>query len=78
MQKPCIRCYGTGTYLGLGMMMTDCELCSEPSYEEPKPLEKVDRKSKSYKAAIKDIMAINPSMSREEAVRMFDKAYDKN
>ena len=74
----CIRCGGTGKYLGNGMMMTDCTLCDEDNeVVKPQTTPKIDRKSKSYQSAIKDIMAINPTISRAEAVKMFDKAYDK-
>ena len=74
--KICIRCGGTGRYLGNGMMMTDCKLCDDNN--EPIPsINQIDRKSGSYQKAIKDIMAINPTISRAEAVKMFDKAYDK-
>ena len=74
--KLCIRCGGTGRYLGNGMMMTDCKLCDEDN-EPSEKVVKIDRKSSSYQKAIKDIMAINPTISRAEAVKMFDKAYDK-
>lgn len=72
----CYRCGGTGRYLGNGMMMTDCTLCEDGKVIE-KSDPKVDRKSKSYQTAIKEIMAINPEITRAEAVKMFDKAYDK-
>lgn len=72
----CHRCGGTGKYLGNGMMMTDCTLCDDGKVIA-KTSPKIDRKSKSYQTAIKDIMAINPTISRAEAVKMFDKAYDK-
>lgn len=72
----CYRCGGTGRYLGNGMMMTDCRICDEGKIID-KPAPKIDRKSKSYQNAIKEIMAINPTLSRSEAVKMFDKAYDK-
>lgn len=79
MSKLCIRCNGTGTYLGNGFMLTDCELCNNSDHEinEAPSLDKIDRKSKSYQKAIKDIMAINPNISRQEAVKMFDEAYIK-
>lgn len=74
----CIRCGGSGKYLGNGMMMTDCNLCDEDNVEsQPTVTPKIDRKSKSYQLAIKDIMALNPTITRQEAVKMFDKAYDK-
>lgn len=75
----CIRCGGSGKYLGNGMMMTDCNLCDEePETVETLPTPKIDRKSKSYQTAIKDIMALNPTITRAEAVKMFDKAYHKD
>lgn len=75
----CIRCGGSGRYLGNGMMMTDCTLCDdEGTKPDATPITpKIDRKSRSYQKAIKDIMALNPTISRQEAVKMFDKAYDK-
>ncbi len=75
----CTRCSGTGKYLGNGMMIADCDLCDDGEIIERdiSPATKVDRKSKSYKTAIKEIMALNPEISRSEATEMFDKAYDK-
>lgn len=73
----CYRCGGTGKYLGNGMMMTNCTLCDDEGKVIPSSSPKIDRKSKSYQKAIKEIMEINPTISRAEAVKMFDKAYDK-
>lgn len=73
----CYRCGGTGKYLGNGMMMTDCTLCDDGKVIE-KSAPKIDRKSKSYQTAIKEIMAINPDITRAEAVKMFDKAYNES
>ena len=73
----CHRCGGTGKYLGNGMMMTRCTLC-DPNNKIVKIEEPViDRKSSSYKQAIKDIMSINPTISRADAVILFDTAYKK-
>ena len=74
----CHRCGGTGKYLGNGMMMTNCNRCDEHGKPIKVAENKIDRKSSSYQKAIKDIMAINPTISRAEAVKMFDKAYDKD
>jgi hypothetical protein len=75
----CIRCGGSGKYFGNGMIMTDCNLCDEDGpIEQKKELPKIDRKSKSYKTAIKDIMALNPTITKQEAVNMFDEAYSKD
>lgn len=70
----CIRCGNTGRYLGNGMMMTDCELCAEKEEKETQEATpvKIDRKSKSYKDAIKDIMLSSPGLTRVEAVKLFE------
>lgn len=80
----CIRCNGTGSYRGLGFMEQDCDLCNHDDYAEKEAskkivsLDKVDRRSKSYKDAIKDIMKLDKKITRQEAERMFDDAYQKN
>lgn len=76
MSSLCIRCGGTGTYNGLGSMLTDCELCNDPL--SPPAVDKIDRRSTSYKKAIKDIMDLNPEIGKEEATKIFDDAYQKN
>ncbi len=77
----CYRCNDTGTYMGNGMMMTDCELCSEIVSEKPvkevPAIDKINRRSKAYQTAIKELMDINPEMSRDDAVKLFDKTYAK-
>lgn len=81
MSNVCIRCLGEGTYLGVGMMRVDCNLCNnEDDYElkiSALSLDKINRNSKSYQKAIKDIMAVNQEISRKEAIKMFDEAYLK-
>lgn len=72
----CYRCQGSGKYLGNGMMMTKCLIC-ENGHVKEESSGVIDRRSKSYITAIKDIMAINPEITREEAVKMFDKEYEK-
>jgi hypothetical protein len=75
----CIRCGGSGMYMGNGMIMTECQLCKYGNVEARKkypPLDKVDRRSKSYNNAISDIMSTS-NISRAEAVKVFDETYDK-
>lgn len=72
----CIRCGDSGKYLGNGMMLTDCNLCDDDT-DIPNKFPKINRKTKSYKKAIKDIMALHPSLTNVEAVKMFDEAYEK-
>lgn len=74
----CIRCNGKREYLGNGFMMTDCELCLEKDNEkETIALDKINRNSKSYLQAIREIMASNPDVSRKEAIKIFDEAYQR-
>ncbi len=80
MADVCFRCGGTGKFMGLGMIKVDCTLCDDDnmSVKASTALDKIDRKSASYKKAIKDIMAINPDITRDAAVKLFEQAYDKN
>lgn len=79
--RTCIRCCGTGKYLGQGFIQTHCTLCNEngmiPDEKTEVPLSKIDRRSESYKKAINDIMATNSSLTRKEAVKLFNEAYEK-
>lgn len=79
MSDVCIRCLGKGTYMGNGMITAECNLCygGESEEKEAPTLDKINRNSKSYQKAIGDIMAINPDISRKEAIKMFDEAYVK-
>jgi DnaJ-class molecular chaperone len=76
----CSRCGGTGELYGNGMVRIDCSTCDGyGSYEEKevvKPV-RIDKKSKAYKDAIKEIMALNPETTREEAVKLFEETYNK-
>ena len=73
----CYRCGGTKKYLGNGMMLTDCNVCNKKYEPIEVSISKIDRRSESYRKAIKDIMSLNPTLSRIDAVKMFDSAYDK-
>lgn len=74
MKNLCIRCNGTGKYLGIGMIKVDCNLCNEKEQMLPPAIDKLDRKSESYKKAVKEIMVVS-KVKRKEAVKMFDEAY---
>ncbi len=76
----CSRCAGSGKICGNGMIVDDCSTCGgEGSYEpgEVVKTKRIDKKSKAYKEAINEIMAINPNIDRGEAARMFEETYDK-
>jgi hypothetical protein len=80
----CHRCNGTKKYLASGMIQTTCYECDDngklptPANHGDLPAPPfIDRRSQSYKKAITDIMALNPKISREDAVKIFDKEYAK-
>jgi hypothetical protein len=79
MDKLCERCGDSGYYLGNGMITTSCDKCDgkEPEVKATPPIDKINRNSKSYQETIREIMSINPDISRKEAVKMFDEAYVK-
>lgn len=74
----CYRCGGKGTYLGNGMIITDCDLCANlPSEKKSAPaLDKLDRNSLGYKEAIKQLMD-SQKIGKKEATALFDKTYEK-
>lgn len=75
----CSKCRGAGEYLGNGMILQDCPECfgsgEVPVYSVPqKP---IDKRSASYRNAIKEIMDLNPKIDRETAHKLFAEAYNK-
>lgn len=76
----CERCNGARRYLGNGFMMTDCNLCNDKQNTTLPivPIEKIDRRSKSYKIAIKEIMNLDQKITRQQAEKMFDESYAKS
>ena len=80
----CKVCVGTGEVLGGGFMMMDCRECrgtgvignadSKPAAPDLKLL---DKRSKSYKQAIRKISDLHPDLSREECEKIFDEEYEK-
>ena len=71
----CIKCGGTKKYLGNGMILSDCEPCTRKI--DNTPLVSINRKSKSYLNAIKEIMEIHPGITKAEAVKLFEKTFAK-
>ncbi len=80
----CSRCAGTGEILGNGMIMMECSACDgdgecsavKSSNDETQDI-KIDKRSSHYKDAIKEIMQLNPDISREKAAKMFEDTYSK-
>jgi DnaJ-class molecular chaperone len=80
----CSKCAGCGEIMGNGMIMMDCPKCDGyGEYHETKPANddksemKIDKRSSHYKDAIKEIMELNPKLSRQKAAKMFEDTYDK-
>ena len=77
MSKLCIKCGGTGQYLGTGMMLIYCD-CDDAVAEKKAPsLDKIDRKSAAYQKAIKNLMKTDPKLTREKAIKLFNETYNK-
>jgi DnaJ-class molecular chaperone len=77
----CSRCGGSGEVYGNGMLKIDCFVCDgDGSYEPEKVVKtvRIDKKSKAYRDAIKELMALNPNIDKGEAARMFEEAYNKS
>ena len=67
-------------YLGNGMIMTSCTLCTQESNHDKfvaPSLDKIDRRSKEYRDAIEEIMRTSKVM-RNEATKIFDETYSKS
>lgn len=60
--------------MGSGMIFKDCD-CDDGQTPIIKPVP-IDKRSKAYREAIDNIMAAD-DVSREEAVKMFESAFDK-
>ena len=75
----CQKCFGSGTVMGLGMMYEDC-YCDDLETTEKKNVKskpvQIDKRSASYREAIKKIMSEN-SMQREEATSLFESEFNK-
>jgi hypothetical protein len=61
--------------VGNGYQKRDCELCNVVVEDKAPDIKDIDRRSASYKKAIKDIMDINPDITKDAATKMFDEAY---
>lgn len=80
MTTSCIKCLGNKTYLGIGMIIVDCEFCCGNKKSiiktDPPTLDKIDRTALSYKTAIKELMK-SSKLKRKDAVKLFNETYDK-
>lgn len=76
-RKACERCKGLKHYMGLGGIKTicDCEKYEKENGKTPKIV--VDKRSKEFKKAVKEMRDKNPEMSNEKAVELLDSALKK-
>lgn len=81
----CKRCSGSGIVMGGGMMRVDCDDCDGngkvyPDFDDDVSLAKdfvIDKRSKSYREAIKKLKSIHPDMSDSEISEIFEKEFEK-
>ena len=76
----CLQCAGSGKIMGSGMQIQDCSKCDgygdlSCSNEAKKQI--IDKRSKSYKEAIKDLQAIHPDYTRDEVCELFEEEFSK-
>lgn len=71
-KKKCVRCKGVGYTMGLGGIRKNCN-CDELK----KPEIKLDKRSKEFKKAVKEMKETNPEMSEEKAVELLEAALRK-
>lgn len=70
----CNTCVGSGKVMGGGMMQQDCDECDGRGklfIDETKKFV-IDKNSKHYKEAIRNIKALNKNISHEEAEDIFE------
>lgn len=82
MSNLCIRCGGTGQYMGNGMMLVYCDCDETENSMEMKqnkapPLNRIDRRTEAYRNAISNLMKSYPKLTRHEAIKLFNDTYDK-
>lgn len=74
----CTRCSGLGKYRGLGYVEVICP-CTLPEKKDDKVIQasvSIDKRVKSYKDAIKNIMAAD-DIDRETAEKIFEEEFNK-
>lgn len=74
-QNVCYRCKGLKHYMGLGGMKSNCDCDAYKLANTPKI--SVDKRSKEFKKAVKEMKADNPNMTESKAVELLDAALSK-
>ncbi len=77
MERRCNRCVGSGFIMGGGMTHLDCVDCKGTGKIIEPDKVVLDKRSKSYRDAIDNIMALNPDYTREDAAKVFDAEFEK-
>lgn len=77
----CQACYGSGQIMGNGYQMQDCPKCVYFPAEHSicnsvieKPI--IDKRSKSYRNAIRDLQALHPEKSQDEICKLFEETFN--
>ena len=79
----CKCCGGSKKMIGGGSIIEDCTLCADTEENTEELPEKklievdkeevtIDKRSKIYREAIKKIMIVDPTLSKKEAMELFD------
>lgn len=70
----CNSCVGSGKVMGGGMMYVDCDACDGKGkiYIDEEKEFIIDKNSKHYKEAIKNIKSIHEGITNEKAEEIFE------
>lgn len=80
----CLRCSGSGQVLGNGLIIDDCKNCRGSGYVNDTINSttnlstcdiRIDKRSKAYRDAIKDLQKSSPELSLEQANKLFEKTF---
>jgi hypothetical protein len=80
----CLMCIGSGRMMGGGMLEQDCDGChgrgftsKDVNFDMASKDIKIDKNSKHYKKAIKNIKALSDKITDKEAEEIFEKEFKK-
>jgi len=73
----CMNCNGSGKLMGGGMMMIDCDTCmGKGKVSDGKVSIEDIKNTDSYREAVRNIRALNPVLSKEQAEKLFDDEFE--
>ena len=75
----CNTCVGSGKVMGGGMMQQDCDECDGRGklFIDEAPKFEIDKNSKHYKEAIRNIKSLHEGISNEKAEEIFEDELNK-